>query len=325
MNKILNTKEGAYFLGFLWGDGIIRNNTIKITINEIDAVEIKRILIYIFDDLLIERKINIYDNPFNKEFKNAKNQVEFKIHNKNLATNLKLYGYDLKHTGISCNNIMLNIKFIDHFIRGIIDSDGCIGDNRSGKSIQVVSTIHQDWSYMIDYCKIININKYILSKSIAHNGKSKWSGFTLRRTDDILCFLKKIYDLDNEYDNIGLSRKYQKAILILERYKEIDTKNGIFKKWDDLELNFLIENFQKMKYSEISKVINRTVPSIKEKIKYLKLKKNRVYKNSWNNDEINFLIENYSKYGCKFCSEYLNKTKSSIYGAVNKFNLKRIY
>ena len=70
MNKILNTKEGAYFLGFLWGDGIIRNNTIKITINEIDAVEIKRILIYIFDDLLIERKINIYDNPFNKEFKN---------------------------------------------------------------------------------------------------------------------------------------------------------------------------------------------------------------------------------------------------------------
>lgn len=324
INKILNSKEGAYFLGFLWGDGIVRDNTIKITINELDGVEIKKILLSLFNDLLIEKKINIYDNPFNGKYKNAKNQIEFKICNKDLAMFLKLHNYHIKHLGLSCDTIITNLKHVDYFVRGIIDSDGSIGDYKSGKSIQVVSTIQQDWTYMINYCKSINVEKYILSKSIAHEGKSKWSGFTIRRTYDILIFLKNIYNMENKYDNIGLYRKYQKAITILNKYEGINTTVGKFKKWNGYEISFLLENFQEIKYKEISKILNRTVSAIKGKIKILKLKKARVYENAWNNAEIKFLVENYPKYGCEYCFNFLEKTKSSIYGAANKYKLKKI-
>ena len=32
MNNLINSKIGSYLLGFIWGDGCVRYNTIKIVI-----------------------------------------------------------------------------------------------------------------------------------------------------------------------------------------------------------------------------------------------------------------------------------------------------
>ena len=65
INKICTTKEGCYFLGFIWGDGFVKDTMIQVSIVEKDGNNLRELFKSLFGELLIEKKINIYDNPSN--------------------------------------------------------------------------------------------------------------------------------------------------------------------------------------------------------------------------------------------------------------------
>lgn len=89
--------------------------------------------------------------------------------------------------------------------------------------------------------------------------------------------------------------------------------------WSKQEIDFLINNFQKMKYEELSNFLNRTKTAINVKISELGLNK---YK-KLSDEEKSWLEKNYLNYKIKDIAEILNKTESSIQNYLLKYNLRK--
>lgn len=87
--------------------------------------------------------------------------------------------------------------------------------------------------------------------------------------------------------------------------------------WTQEEIEFLKNNYDKMEYADIAKIIGRTRDSVFWKAKDLGLKK--VY--SWTEEELKYLKDNYETKSRKEIAEYLNKTPSSIQNKAHKIGL----
>jgi hypothetical protein len=91
-------------------------------------------------------------------------------------------------------------------------------------------------------------------------------------------------------------------------------------KWEEEEINFLIENYKKLGRIECAKLLNRSVDSVATKIRDSGL--NLKSKEIWLDYDLEFLKNNYKKYGVDYCVEYLNMNRRRIISKANSFNLK---
>lgn len=92
------------------------------------------------------------------------------------------------------------------------------------------------------------------------------------------------------------------------------------KRWNEEEINFLIENYPKYGPEYCSEMLHKSKDSIINKKKELKLLSNKQKK--WDECEIDFLINNYSKFGTEYCVKNLNRSWSSIIGMATNLKLK---
>ena len=90
-------------------------------------------------------------------------------------------------------------------------------------------------------------------------------------------------------------------------------------RWTDEQLIFLKENHAELTGLEISKVLGRSVDSVRGKASELGLKKTR----KWTKEEEEFLKNNYEKMTDRELGESLNRTTKSIDPRMRKLNLKR--
>lgn len=92
--------------------------------------------------------------------------------------------------------------------------------------------------------------------------------------------------------------------------------------WSKEDIDFLKKNIGKISYLEMSKCLNKSIPSIATKINKL----NIGIRNSkrWKNQELEFLINNYSQYGTKYCAEKLKKTSHSVWQMAKRLKLSYI-
>jgi len=114
-----------------------------------------------------------------------------------------------------------------------------------------------------------------------------------KREDKILIenYIKKRNSLDFVAIRLGRSK-----IDVLSRAKELKIyKSRPFKYWEPEELEFLKNNYSKMPVQEIAKQLNRTVISVKEKLRRIKEKTNKDILGG-NNDENYYSSDNFHNY-----------------------------
>jgi len=199
----VNSKEVAYLLGLIWADGNIlefknrnkRNTQISLVTEDMENI------------------ISIFDKTGNwgrcdRIRDGKKPSTSFSNFNPHLANYLISKGYKSKSHKSACEIIKTIPDKLQHFwFRGLFDGDGCLYvDKQNRSNLSIASSYEQDWTYMENLFKKLNI-KYKINKSISKTGKS--SSICVRNKQGCKSFLDYIYN-GVETDQMGLKRKYHK-------------------------------------------------------------------------------------------------------------------
>lgn len=214
--QLIDTKEKAYLLGFLYGDGTIttyteKNNRIrfltKISINNNDK------------NLLI--KLKEYFNFFNlNEFNygkyniNSNKQTSLSKSSKKLYDDLILNGLYPRKSYENKDKLHLpniNDNLISHFIRGFFDADGSVYIQNNRKNLIRIEfcSVAKNFIHEINnYLKSININSWKVSEKI-YNDRQNLYVITFTKTSEI----KKLIEYMYNNATIYLERKANKCLL----------------------------------------------------------------------------------------------------------------
>jgi hypothetical protein len=156
---IINTEESAYWLGFLYADGYIRErksgNSLELKLSVKDR-----------DHLLLFREC-IESNHLIKECQNKvkykggvsiSNMVHLAMYSSKLVNSIKKQGFHSRKT-FTIEKPNIEKEMIPHFIRGYFDGDGSFSFNKSKYIIktQIVSASEQFQRFILDELKKNNI------------------------------------------------------------------------------------------------------------------------------------------------------------------------
>lgn len=208
-DKFLNiqTPEVSYILGLLWADGFIdkpnaiSKNRIQCALVEEDFLDIENIF-------LLTGKWNIH-----KRFpKNRKPIKEAIIGNVELWNFLVENDYHIKSITSADKVLSLIPQELKHYFwRGYFDGDGWFNFQKGIKyCFGLSSNLNQDWNFVIDLFKTLEIKYHISKRETSHGNSSQ---ICAHNFDGVKKFANYIYQ---NYDNIGLKRKYFKYIEMLD-------------------------------------------------------------------------------------------------------------
>lgn len=196
----INTQNKAYFLGFIFADGSVGNNTVSVTIHEKDRAVLDFMIKELDSNLEVQ---SVKDKP----------HVRINICSKHMVSSLEKLGCKENKTK-DLHFPKLNEEYIWHFVRGFMDGDGCISvrkrNNRQYISLSFVGTYDMMNAlrglFEISNDLYLHRNAYHL-----HIGKKK----------DAIRLLQNIYCNAEFY----LLRKYEKYT----EYLNSDTGGDIYK------------------------------------------------------------------------------------------------
>lgn len=192
-------KELAYFLGFLWADGYVHNNELRIEITDEDAQDLERIFMKIATFKIYKRKRQ-----------GRKPQTTFYYKDKQIFDQIVSLG---KYP----NSIESHKKILEYipeqyhiwFLRGLIDGDGCFYirsyKNTVSRQFSIASSIDFDWTSLLQKLLQLGLPCTVSTES---NGSGSGSHLRCSNSKNIKEFIKILY---NEQDGIYLNRKYNKA------------------------------------------------------------------------------------------------------------------
>jgi hypothetical protein len=194
---VIDTEEKAYWLGFLYADGYVYNQTsysLELTLAEKDKLHLEKFKSFIGSTSELEhKKVSINQKHFNA--------YRLTVCSKNISDAL---------INLGCvQNKSLKLKFptkvpyelINHFMRGYFDGDGSIGCYSNSLRFSVLGTKEFLDGYKEVLCKESNLNT---DNKYEMNGKA----FVLRFGGNIK--VKKIYDFLYKDATIYLERKRDK-------------------------------------------------------------------------------------------------------------------
>ena len=203
--------NSAYILGLLWADGYIH----KIKSNPNKKYDIN--LECVDDDMLYFRLIldktgNWY--YYTRKRGDYKPITKATTNNKKFLIFLTDNNYDLK--SIKSPNKIINKlpdNLVKYFLLGVIDGDGCFYFNKKQylRQFTISGSLKQDWSAFESIFDKLNIEYKINRKQ---NKKNGYSQIRITNKNNILKLGNYIYDTI-EIDNIGLPRKYNKYLEII--------------------------------------------------------------------------------------------------------------
>lgn len=237
---ILENKNLYYILGLLWADGYINLNKQKYRV----SIEILK------DDGIVLQEVfknSGYNWRYSERYrKNSKRkQCKYEIcsflkENKSLSDLLIQSNYkNRKDSHINIINLIPE-EYRYLWIRGFFDGDGCfsVTNRKDGKKsfrIFIYSCIEQDWGYFFNLFDKKDI-RYRHELIYRKNGKHKSSQIIISGKYNIDKFIPIIYP-NNNFDNIGLKRKYDKAKEcidsdIVSRKTKIKSEINVVKRYD---------------------------------------------------------------------------------------------
>lgn len=209
----IDTEYKAYILGLIYADGCIRDNVIgkrewrlMISIQEEDGIILQKLL----DDT--NKKQLILRNPPSTIKHNWKKQLTATINNTYLCKQLIELGCFPRKSKNGMTFPILDKNYINHFIRGFFDGDGCIyikpkkyvGINRTStyysKRLAFTSTDSVFLDTLCDYLPISKVYKRkVVRKNIVHT-------YWIERKEDVERVREYLYNNANYF----FLRKYNK-------------------------------------------------------------------------------------------------------------------
>ena len=211
--NLLNTHEFCYFLGLSYADGGYTKND------------------YSFAITTTENDLAYFVNIFNKfyDFKphcrkrqdkhpTWKNAYSFYICNKQFCDFMRELGFDDKIK--NATKILNHIKdplCRQLFFTGYFDGDGCVYYNQKQylKQLAISAPINQDWTFILNLCKELNIQNYNIFTTKTKKGYQS-SQFRICNKKEFEIFLSYIYGV-NDY---GFQRKKDKFIQAMNTYSK---------------------------------------------------------------------------------------------------------
>lgn len=94
-------------------------------------------------------------------------------------------------------------------------------------------------------------------------------------------------------------------------------------KYNDFEILFIKNNYQKLSAKQIADILDRPLSSIQDKISTLNLRKENCSNARWSENEIEFLKNNYETKSYDEMCKHLNRTEKSIKIKAHKLGLKK--
>lgn len=213
----INTKEKAYWLGFLSADGYVTTDNrfgMELSIRDISHMQL------FLDDL--EYNGNISTRTRN----NGKTSCQFQIKNSKLYKDLLMCGITREKTmnlSFPRENI-LTIDLYPHFIRGFFDGDGSFifyeyDRIRKDRNNKIYKGIYKEISLVCGSAVFLEEMKNIIFEqcgakfNFTINSRDKLPTLRTSSSDNLVRFIEYIYPTENE---THLERKYKKAQEILK-------------------------------------------------------------------------------------------------------------
>ncbi len=220
-----NTPEVAYILGLLWADGYVlhksKNGRLRNRVSIANQIEDFDVFIKILN------KVGRWSVTYRK-LKNRKEQGSATISNRPLVEFLMNNDYISKSTASACKILSTIPEHLKHYwFRGLFDGDGCIYFNPSGLHIKmsIASSYNQDWKYVENLFNNKFLDKSFRIKRTLKSDGSGYSKIEVTKRSTILKFLDYIYT-NYRSDRIGLPRKYEKYLKVIEREKHCSAKKA---------------------------------------------------------------------------------------------------
>ena len=197
--KKIDTKEKAYILGFLLGDGCLTDDNICISI----ALDDKPILDFISSELGCNITISTNLNKSKKQYPNAK----FNICNKQIIKHLKmLFGGNKKEDR---HIPIISPKYERYLLQGFFDAEGCITWGKRKDRNRIWQKVSFTSQYkMLEGIQNILYKQQIPSKLKPKSDNSNCYIIEFASKASVLNFLDIIYP-NNDF--IILNRKYNNA------------------------------------------------------------------------------------------------------------------
>jgi hypothetical protein len=288
-DKIKWSKEFVYYLGFLWADGSVYRNGIRLELIESDSIE----LIDYFNKIDF-----IKFNTYKRMRKGCNPQMSIYFCNSKIYDKFFSLYFKDKST-LSPKELLKAIpsEFVNYFYLGLIDGDGCFYISKDKKSTQfsISSSYQQDWTHIEDLFYLLDIKKYGINRRINKQNTNSQSSIRITNYNDILKLSNYLYP--NGYE-LGLKRKYNKCKLIIDNIPKYTINNETIM-YDEL----------------ISKITELKV--IKEVSKYFNCSYKKIFNHckKYNIDKDGFTQNKRLKY-----EEYMTYDESKIF--ISKLNLK---
>lgn len=211
------TNELSYFLGFFWGDGGMKTKgkatTPKICIVKEDAD-------FLFP--IFKKCFDFHYTEYAQEGRKLRATCEFR-NNRPLRDFLLSLDY-LDKSFLAPTKVLnfLPPAYHKYFWRGYIDADGCFSKrkNKRGGAFSIASTYEQDWTEVEKWLASIFVENHRIFRRDYDRGRS--SVVEVKYGQDIDKIGTFIYG--NEFDNIGLKRKYEKFKEISNSFEKIASR-----------------------------------------------------------------------------------------------------
>lgn len=207
----IDNEAKAYFLGFLYADGSITHNSMKLTLHKKD--------LHILNDF--KKAINS-----SHQLINDRGYIRFSIGNKKLYQDLLKQGCGHKKSLILKFPTLNQVPeyLLNHFVRGFFDGDGCITYG--------IKTKYKYVHWKVSFISTIPFNK-ILRKILGNKADKSISNLTLSQEKDNIkmCYLdisgickeklQSIYAYLYKDAHFFLKRKHNKFQEILKLPKKL--------------------------------------------------------------------------------------------------------
>ena len=194
----IDTHEKAYFLGLLFADGYISKTPYGVNIGIVLQLQDKYILEHLKREINVSNKISDY-----------KNSSKFSVTCQHMYKILRSLGIKENKSHLDYKIPNIDENFINSFILGYFDGDGCITIKSTGYS--VVSICCNSKLFLEDIQKYLNklniATRPITTEKRMHNNLFV---LYLSKKENQLKFMNLIY----KNSNIFLQRKYRKFLQI---------------------------------------------------------------------------------------------------------------
>lgn len=198
----INTKEKAYWLGFLYADGCVHSNNYEISVNITDKEHVEK-----FQKALGALQHKITETQ-DKRFEKAKTLYQFSIKDEQLHKDLVKWGCVPQKTKILSKIPNIPKDYVSHFIRGYFDGDGSLHWLKGTNNYRISFTSGSK-SFLEEILKELQFSNLSIQKS---NNEAYYIQISGRH--QVISVLNYMYK--DSTDDIRLLRKYNLYLDCLE-------------------------------------------------------------------------------------------------------------